>query len=94
MKRKDLLQENLTEEKNVKTLVDSTVGKDVKFVKRAKRDLEDEIEDSEEKLKERLSANTPIDKNTIEEIYGSIKEKKELLGVYKSFEKEYLTDSN
>lgn len=94
MKRRELLQSNLTEEKNVKTVVDTTVAKDQKFLKRAKRDLEDEIEDAEESLKNRLSSDTAIDKATIEQVYGDIKVKKAKLQLYTDFEKEYLTESN
>ena len=46
MKRKDYLESAMTEEKNVKTVIATTLLKDVKFLKRTKRDLEDAIEDA------------------------------------------------
>lgn len=61
-------------------------------MKRAKRDLEDEVEDLEEALRSRLSSETPIDKSVIENTYSSLKAKKATLKLYNQFEEEYLTD--
>lgn len=90
MKRRELLELNLTEEKNVKSVVDSVLSADQKFIKRAKRDLEDSIEDLEESFKERLSSNVALDKSVVENLYSQLQEKKALLSLYKSFESEYL----
>jgi len=92
MKRKSLLEVSLSEEKNVSTVVDNTVKADQKFLKRAKRDLEDQIEDLGAALEARLSQNTPLDKAVIENTYASLVTKKELLETYKAFEAEYVTE--
>jgi len=89
-KRKDLLENSLTEEKNVKVLIDATVAADSKFLKREKRNLEDKIEDLEENLKQRLSTNTPIDKSTVESAFNTLKETKATLALYAEFEETYL----
>ncbi|HSE99753.1 MAG TPA: hypothetical protein VLA48_02565 [Nitrososphaeraceae archaeon] len=90
MNRKELLSANLSEEKNVTTVVTNTLAKDAKFIKKAKRDLEDLIEDAEEKLEERLSSNTPLDKSVVEVLYASLVGLKATLALYEKFEKEVL----
>ena len=90
MKRSELLKENLTEEKNVDVLVSDVQEQDRRFIKREKRNLEDQIEDLAVELKKRLSSKTPLDKSTIEVTYQAIKDKKQILDTYKEFEKEYL----
>lgn len=94
MKRKNLLETALSEEKNVMTVVENTVKADQKFLKRAKRDLEDEIEDLGAALEMRLSQNTPLDKSVIENTYSNLIAKKELLKTYQDFESEYVTENN
>ena len=93
MNRKELLELSLNEDKNVTNLVSSALNDDKKFIKRAKRNLEDEIEDLESELKNRLSSSTPLDKSVIEVTYSQINDKMETLSLYESFEEEYLTDS-
>ena len=83
--RKTLLESAMTEEKNVKTVIATTLLKDVKFLKRTKRDLEDAIEDAEEALKLRLSSNTVIDASTIKVTFAKIVELEEELKLYESF---------
>lgn len=90
MNRKNLLEGTLTEEKNVTTIVATTLAKDAKFIKKAKRDLEDAIEEAEEKLEERLSSNTPLDKSVVEVLYDSLLGLKTTLTLYEKFEKEVL----
>lgn len=90
MNRKELLSANLSEEKNVTTAVTNTLAKDAKFIKKAKRDLEDQIEDAEEKLEERLASNAPLDKSTVEVLYSNLITHKEKLALYEKFEKEVL----
>jgi len=87
--RKTLLESAMTEEKNVTTVVATTLAKDVKFLKRTKRDLEDAIEDAEEALKLRLSSNTVIDASTIKVTFAKIMELEEELKLYESFEAIY-----
>lgn len=94
MKRATLLQSGLTEEKNVQSVVATTVAKDQKFIKREKRNLEDSIEDDEEQLSQRLQSELPVDKSTIEVLYKGIQEKKERLELYKAFETEFFTQNN
>lgn len=90
MNRKELLSANLSEEKNVTTVVTNTLAKDAKFIKKAKRDLEDQIEDAEEKLEERLSSNTPLDKSVVEVLFDSLLGLKATLTLYEKFEKDVL----
>jgi hypothetical protein len=92
MKRKDLLKATLSEEKNVQSVIDLTTTKDAKFLKRAKRDIEDKIEDATEQLTVRLSNETPLDKSVIEGLYNNIKELKSSLELYKSFEAEFISE--
>lgn len=91
MNRKELLTANLSEEKNVSTVVSNTLTKDAKFIKRAKRDLEDQIDAAEEALEERLSSNLPLDKSTVEVLYGGLLDLRANLALYEKFEKEILT---
>jgi len=92
MNRKQLLEGNLTEEKNVVTVVTSTLAKDAKALKKAKRDLEDSIEETEEKLEERLSSNTPLDKSVVEVLFSNLRNLKATLSLYEAFEKEFLSN--
>lgn len=94
MKRRNLLEAALTDEKNVNSVVATTIEKDQKFIKRTKRKLEDEIEDDEEQLRQRLESSTPIDHSTVEVMYAGIQDKKAKLKTYEAFEKEYLSTNN
>jgi len=91
MNRKQLLESGLTEEKNVTTVVTNLLSKDAKALKKAKRDIEDAIEEAEEALEARLTSNTPIDKSVVEVTYAKLLDLKNTLELYKSFEKEFLT---
>lgn len=91
MNRKSLLESNLTEEKNVTTVVTSTLAKDAKALKKAKRDLEDAIEEAEDALEERLASSVPLDKSVVEVTYSKLKDLKATLSLYESFEKEVLS---
>lgn len=90
MNRRQLLESGLTETKNVETVVATTLKKDVKAINKAKRDLQDQLEEAEEQLEERLSSDTPLDKSVVEVTYSKIKDLKVTLALYESFEKEYL----
>jgi len=91
MNRKSLLEASLTEDKNVATVVTATLAKDLKSLKKAKRDIEDKLEEVEEALEERLSSNTPLDKSVVEVTYAKVKELRETLELYSEFENAYLT---
>ena len=92
MKRTDLLKVTLSEEKNVNTVLDNTTKADAKFLKRTKRDLEDKIEDLQEKLQVRLSSTEPLDKAVVENLYNELQTTKATLDLYKSFEKEFISE--
>lgn len=92
MKRKSLLETALAEEKNVSTVVSNTTKADSKFLTRAKRDLEDTIEDLKEQLEKRLSSTTALDKSVIESTYNQIKQAETTLELYKEFEKEFISE--
>lgn len=92
MKRTELLKVTLSEEKNVNTVLDNTTKADAKFLKRTKRDLEDKIEDLQEKLQVRLSSTEPLDKSVVENLYNELQTTKSTLDLYKSFEKEFISE--
>lgn len=92
MKRTDLLKVTLSEEKNVNTVLDNTTKADAKFLKRTKRDLEDKVEDLQEKLQVRLSSTEPLDKAVVENLYNELQTTKATLDLYKSFEKEFISE--
>ena len=88
--RKQLLEEALTEEKNVATVVTRTLAKDVKALKKARRELEEKIEDAEDLLEERLSSNVTLDKSVVEVTFSNLQDLKATLALYDAFEKEFL----
>jgi hypothetical protein len=90
MKRVELLKQSLTEDKNVDLTIEKAVKDDKRFINRSARSIEDQIEDQEAKLEERLSSNTPLDASTIESVFGNIKTLKEKLNLYKEFQEKYL----
>jgi hypothetical protein len=92
MKRLELLKQTLTEEKNVEVVIVNTTKADGKFLKRTKRDLEDRVEDLQEKLQVRLSSTEPLDKAVVESLYNEVVTTKATLDLYKSFEKEFISE--
>lgn len=92
MKRADLLKVTLSEEKNVTAVLDNTTKADSKFLKRTKRNLEDTIEDLQERLQVRLSSTEPLDKAVVEKLYNELQTTKATLDLYKSFEKEFISE--
>lgn len=92
MKRKQLLETTLSEEKNVNVVLETTTKADAKFLKRTKRDLEDKIEDLQEKLQNRLSSTEPLDKAVVESLYSELVTTKSTLELYKTFEKEFISE--
>lgn len=94
MNRKALLQAGLTENKNVETLVASTLKQDKKILAKAVRDLDDSIEETEEALEERLTSNVALDKSVVEVTYKKLQDLKATKALYEAFTKEFLTESN
>lgn len=92
--RKQFLESVLTEEKNVSVVIESTLKKDVKALSKAKRAIEDAIEDAEDVLEERLSSSVPLDKSVVEASFANIKRLKESLSLYKEFEETYFPKKN
>lgn len=93
MNRRELLKTSLQEEKNVAAVVVNILKKDLKVLAKAKRDLEDSLEEVEEKLEERLSSNTPLDKSVVEVLFSKINDLKSTIALYESFEKIYFPKS-
>ena len=93
MNRKQYLESAMTEEKNVATVVASTLKKDAKVLSKAKRDLEDALDEAEESLEERLSSNIPLDKSVVEVLFSKISDLKSTIALYESFEKAYFPKS-
>lgn len=91
MTRKALLEQSLTEDKNVTTVVATTLAKDTKALKKARRDVEDAIEEAEEALEARLSSGAVLDRAVVENTYSNLKDLKAKLELYKEFETEFLT---
>jgi len=94
MKRKEFLLSSLKKEENVEATIAMIVEKDRKAFKRAKRDVADKIEELEEKIEERLRADTPIDASVVTSMYASLLDARKNLKAFKSFEAEYLTEEN
>lgn len=92
MNRKQLLESAMTEEKNVATVVTTTLKKDAKVLNKAKRDLEDTLDEVEESLEERLSSNVPLDKSVVEVLFAKRQHLRSLLDLYDEFEEAYFTD--
>jgi hypothetical protein len=92
MNRKQLLESAMTEEKNVSAVVSTTLKKDVKMLSKAKRDLQDALDEAEESLEERLSANTPLDKSVVEVSFARIKDLKASIKLYEDFEKQFISE--
>ena len=92
MNRKQLLESAMTEEKNVSTLVASTLKRDTKVLSKAKRDLQDSLDEAEDALEQRLSADAPLDKSVVEVLFARIKDLKTSIKLYEEFEKEYLSE--
>lgn len=90
MKRKDLLQETLTEDKNVSKVVTNIIRKDAKFLAKAERDIKDKVDELETSLEDRLASDTPLDKSTVEVLYSSLVTQRDLLKLYSDFNKEFL----
>lgn len=89
MNRKQLLESAMTEEKNVATVVSTTLKKDAKVLSKAKRDLEDALDEAEEVLEERLSSNVPLDKSVVEVLFARIQDLKNTLALYDDFNEMY-----
>lgn len=92
MKRTELLKVTLSEEKNVTVMLQNTIEEDTIFLKRTKRDLEDKVEDLTKSLKKRLSSSESLDKAVVENLYNALQTTKSTLELYKSFEKEFISE--
>ena len=92
MKRKDYLESAMTEEKNVATVVATTLKKDIKVLNKAKRDLQDALDEAEESLEERLSSSTSLDKSVVEVLFAKIKQLTITISLYEEFEEKYLSE--
>jgi hypothetical protein len=90
MRRKNLLEANLTEGQNVATVVTGVLAKDGKFLRKEKRNLEDSLEEAEEKLEERLTSNAPLDKSTVEVLFSNILDIEAKIKLYQKFESTFL----
>jgi hypothetical protein len=90
MNRKNLLEANLTEGQNVATVVTGVLAKDGKFLRKEKRNLEDSLEEAEEKLEERLTSNAPLDKSTVEVLFSNILDIEAKIKLYQKFEATFL----
>lgn len=93
MNRKEFLQVSLTEDKNIESVIKITLAKDTKMINRAKRDLEDALEEMEETLKTRLMSQEPLDNSTILVTYSGVRQLKDTIALYDEFKKEYFTEA-
>lgn len=89
MKRKDLLNVALNKDENSKVLIDNTAKVDIKFLKRAIRNLTDELEDAESEVERRLSSEVQIDNSTVEVAYGKTITLKSKIALYENFLNKY-----
>lgn len=86
--RKSLLEATQNGE-NPTTALSNLLTKDVKTLKKAKRDIDDQLEEAEEELLERLSSPTPLDKAVVEITFNKVKGLQEKLELYNEFENTY-----
>ena len=89
MKRKEFLN---TEETKMSAL-DSLLLKENKFLKRCIQSLDDQIEDAEDDLKNRLMDGTPIDESVIEILYNTVSVLKARKNMYENFKEEYYNEA-
>ena len=89
MKRKEFLN---TEETKMSAL-DSLLLKENKFLKRCIQSLDDQIEDAEDDLKNRLMDGTPIDESVIEILYNTVSVLKACKNMYENFKEEYYNEA-
>lgn len=92
MNRQELLKKTIVGEKDgqwVDAQIKSIEKTDRKFLKRKIEELEQKIEDNDDRLEERLTQDTPIDESVVENIYGEGIKLKEKLKLYKNFNKLY-----
>lgn len=90
MKRSELLQENLTKDQDTDLAIKKVLQDDSRILKREQRQIEDEVEDLEVELRDRLSSTASLDKSVVLGIYSTIQAKKQQISLYKSFREEFL----
>lgn len=91
--RKQLLNTALNTENNLNQLIQEIDKKDKKFLQRKLTALQNEYDDAEESLEQRLSEEAVIDDSVVEVLYGNLVAISEKKGLYESFKK-YLSDKN
>lgn len=94
MSRFSLLTSLFESKDNKEVRIREIIKADEKFLKRRIQEIGNELEDLEEALTSRLQSELVIDKSTVENDYQSIIIKRNLLELYKEFQKEFLTKEN
>lgn len=89
--RKQLLNTALNTENNLNQLIQEIDKKDKKFLQRKLTSLQNEYDDAEEALEQRLSEEGVIDEAVVEVLYGNLVAISEKKYLYESF-KDYLSD--
>jgi hypothetical protein len=85
MNRLKLLQSNSNKEESKNSRLIAIFNKDIRFLDKKINDLEYEIQESYDKLNERLSSECEIDASVVEVHYAQILSLKEKLETYSSF---------
>jgi Skp family chaperone for outer membrane proteins len=91
MSRKKLLTPASPEDQ-VKSTIETVIKKDDKFLKRKKQELSDQMEDLDDKIKERLASDSPIDESVVMVSFFQYCKLEAELKLYTDFEKKYLQD--
>lgn len=91
MTRQQLLNQQTGE---VSNLISNTIEKDHKFIRRTIQDLDNQIEDAEAVLEERMKSMEPIDASTIKILYKKVIELYSEKELFILFGEEFYTEDN
>ncbi len=91
MNRKVLLEKALTSNNNEASVVADTLDEDQDVLRKAKRDVEDSISETNKELKKRLSSVDVLDKSIVEVTFKKLQDLKATKALYEQFEKEFIT---
>lgn len=70
------------------------IEKDQKYLRRSIQELQNKIEDHEEKLEERLKSPTPIDDSVVKVLYKTLIDLYDELVLFQSFEENFYNEDS
>ena len=92
--RRELLNVSLNTENNVEATINQIERADVKFLNRKLTKLQDEAEDAEKALEDRLATNAVIDESVVENLYAEVWKANEKIELYEAFLSYYTNEDN